>query len=289
MSLKDTPWEDQISLNTNDNLDFEVLAHAEEYREADAHPTNWDNFSLPLEEAGRLDTYPLPITADREGYYGPHHYSYWASGLRDRQNLVDMASRNGLEMDTYLDMGCATGRVIRHFALLNPEIQVYGSDINRRHVEWVNRYLPNTIIAFQNHSIPTLPLPDNSISLISAFSIFTHIESFETAWLLELKRILKPGGMAWVTVHTEKTWSALEETWPLYKALANHPEYKKIKHEEAMPSERLTFRWKSDRSYSSNVFYSYEYINRMWGRLFEIVETHHRLPGFQDVIVLRKT
>ena len=38
---------------------------------------------------------------------------------------------------------------------------------------------------FQNHSIPTLPLPDASIDLITAFSVFTHMEGMETAWLME--------------------------------------------------------------------------------------------------------
>ncbi|MEM7516868.1 MAG: hypothetical protein AAF368_08090, partial [Planctomycetota bacterium] len=121
-----------------------------------------------------------------------------------------------------------------------------------------------------------------------AFSVFTHIEAFETAWLMELRRVLRPGGLAWVTVHTEKTWEDMTENWPLYKALKNHPKFKEMDPAAPLPSEREVFRWRAERSYSSNVFYSFDYLHRNWSRYFEIAETHRRLPVFQDVLVLRK-
>jgi len=55
-----------------------------------------------------------------------------------------------------------------------------------------------------------------------------------------------------------------------------------------MDQDRLVFRWKSDRSYSSNVFYTNEYLQRTWGRIMDIKETHRRLPVYQDVVVLQK-
>jgi len=282
-------WEDLISLNSRCDTTFEVLGPAADYRAGDTH-TDWSGEGQAVEDALLKDTYPLPTTADREGYYGPHHFSYWASGLRDRRLLRECCDRLGVELEAYLDLGCASGRVIRHFAVADPEVKVYGCDINRRHVDWVAKHLPETIIAFQNHSIPNLPLPDNSLDLVSAYSVFTHIESFETSWLLELHRVLRPGGIAWVTVHTERTWSAMSEGWPLHKALAKHPDFTPYVEARAeLPAERLVYRWHSNRSYSSNVFYTSEYLRRTWGRIFEIAEDHHRLPGFQDVVVLRKS
>lgn len=173
-------------------------------------------------------------------------------------------------------------------AFQTPEIEVYGCDINRNHVDWVTDYLPQSVNVFHNHSAPSLPLEDRSLDLISAFSVFTHIESFETAWLLELRRVLKPGGIAWITVHTEKTWEDMREGWPLYTALRNHPKFLEMDPDEPMPGDRQVFRWKAERSYSANVFYKLDYLKRNWGRYFEIAEFHRRLPVFQDVLVLRR-
>ena len=171
---------------------------------------------------------------------------------------------------------------------IRPDIETLGCDINRFHIGWIARHLPANITAFQSHSIPSLPLPDDSVDLMSAFSVFTHIEALETAWLMELRRILRPGGIAWITVHSEKTWDDLNETWPLYGALRNHPDFDTSLPRRPMTRDRMVFRWRSDKSYTANVFYTFDYIRRAWGRIFDVVETHRRLPAFQDVIVLSK-
>jgi len=281
-----TIWEDQITLNSRGEMDFETLTPAAEWVATDAHPTDWDDQLGDVSAELASDDHPLPTVEDREGYFGPHHFSYWASGLRDLRNLEACCDRLGVEVESYLDLGCASGRVIRHFAAQRPEIRTLGCDINRRHIEWVTRFLPRSIVAFQNTSIPSLPLADASVDLVSAFSVFTHIEALETTWLMELERILRPGGLAWVTVHTEDTWLDMEPGWPLHGALRNHPEYEG--NSEPMTQDRLVYRWKTDRSYSSNVFYRWDYLDRVWGRMFDIAETHRRLPVFQDVVVLRK-
>lgn len=283
-------WEDQIALNNRADPTFEVLGPAAQYREGDSH-TDWSGEGEGLEIALQNDLAPLPTTRDREGYYGPWHFSYWASGYRDSRLLLDACSRLGVDLHDYLDLGCASGRVIRHFAFRpdTAHVNVYGCDINRRHVDWVAQHLPRDIVIFQNHSIPSLPLADNSLDLVSAYSVFTHIEAFETTWLMELQRVLRPGGIAWITVHTERTWAAMGPGWPLHKALSRHADFAPFVDERGdLPGDRLVFRWRADRSYSSNVFYSREYLQRTWSRFFEIVEDHHRHPGFQDVLVLRK-
>ncbi len=281
-------WENLISLNAFGEYSFDSLEPASAYREEDKSGIAWEKECTNIDEALPLDQSAIPTTADREGYFGNNHFSYWASGLRDRNNLMACAERLGVNVDNYLDFGCATGRVIRHFATAEKQINTYGCDINRMHVDWCAKFLPTNLTVFQNHSIPTLPLPDNSIDMISAFSVFTHIEAFETSWLMEMRRILKPGGIAWLTVHSEKTFEEVKDGWPLYIGLRNHPEFQKYKENQVMDQDRLVFRWKSDRSYSSNVFYTTDYLERTWGRIMELKEMHRRLPVFQDVVVLQK-
>ncbi len=280
-------WENLISLRSHEEPDFTVLPPPAAFKDKE-EIEEWLNVEeLDVETALRNDTCPLPETKDREGYFGNRHFNYWLSGLRDRHNLLKAVRKYRVRLRSYLDIGCASGRVIRHFACNDPQIKVYGCDINRMHVEWVQRYLPKHIIAFQNTALPILPLPDSSIDLVSAFSVFTHIETFEMAWLMEIRRILRPGGMAWISVHTEHTWEQMRETWPLYRALRNHPEFQKYKG-KPMEKDRLVFRWRSDKSYSSNVFYRTDYIRSLWGRLFEVKEIRHRHPRFQDVVILKK-
>ncbi|MEM8555320.1 MAG: class I SAM-dependent methyltransferase [Pseudomonadota bacterium] len=282
-------WEDLISLKANTESDFEVLPAPGDLPERDSH-TDWtkERLYVDLEVAVKRDTAPLPVAPDREGYYGPHHFSYWASGLRDASNVMFAAERLGVKVNSFLDLGCASGRVIRHLAFQSPKVEVYGCDINRAHVDWVTQYLPTSIQAFHSHSIPSLPLGDNSLDVVTAFSVFTHIEAFETAWLLELRRVLRPGGIAWVTVHTEKTWDDMGDGWPLYGALKKHPKFLGMDATQPMPGERQVFRWRGDRSYSANVFYTVDYLKKNWGRFFEVAEFHRRRPVFQDVLVLRK-
>jgi SAM-dependent methyltransferase len=286
----DRAWEDLISLHTVGHQDFDVLGPAAGYRAIDAHPTDWSTEGEGLEEALRRDTHPLPLTQDREGYYGPHHFSYWASGHRDARLLFEAADRLGVDLRSYLDLGCASGRVLRHVALSGRGIRSMGCDINRRHTDWVAQHLPRDITVFQNHSVPTLPLPDDSVDAVTAYSVFTHIEAFETTWLMELRRVLRPGGIAWLTVQTEQTWRSFGPGWPVFDALLDFPDFQPYVHERGplLPRPRTVFRRDLDRSYSSHVFYTRDYIHDTWGRILDVAEEHERHPDLQDVVILRK-
>jgi SAM-dependent methyltransferase len=202
---------------------------------------------------------------------------------------LERANTYGVTVKDYLDFGCASGRVLRHFAIQHPEIRSIGCDINRLHVEWCNTYLPDNCTTFQNHAIPSLPLEDSSLDLISAFSVFTHIESLETTWLMEIKRVLRPGGLAWITVHTEHTLQEMTEDWPLWKPVMKHRQSRKLLDSRRnFKGNRLVLRLLENRSYASNVFYKLDYLKEHWSRIFDIVEVLRRFPTFQDVLILRK-
>jgi predicted O-methyltransferase YrrM/SAM-dependent methyltransferase len=287
-SITADAWENYICLNSGTEKDFAPLPPAAEHVATDSRMNWWKN--LDYAEQLIRDSYPLPTTEDREGYFGPDHFSYWASGLLDARMLIDTARSLGVTPRAFLDLGCASGRVTRHTALELPEMKTMGCDINRLHVEWCNRYLPPSVTTFQNHSIPSIPLESNSVDIVSAYSVFTHIEAMETTWLMEIRRILRPGGIAWITLHTEGTLQDMTPDWPLWRPVMEHPEADKLidKEKRDFPGDRLVVRWLAGRSYSSNVFYKEAYVRQHWSRIMEVADFRRRHPSFQDVVILRK-
>ena len=283
-----TIWEDSVALNSREELGPEVLESVAHYVGQRDGSVVWDERALTMSEAVSRDADPLPIELHRELYYGPNHYNYWASGLRDWFQIKEWGDVNNVTFHDSLDLGCASGRLIRHLKVQGGVDRVMGCDINRLHVEWAARNLRNVDAVFQNTSMPTLPIESGSLDLITAFSVFTHIESFDTAWLMEIRRLLKPGGVAWLTVHGDRTWRELQPTWPLYAAMDAHADFQALRHSPELPQDRLVFRWISERSYSSNVFYRYEYLKRTWGRILDWVEVIPTLPAYQDIVVLRR-
>lgn len=281
-------WENLVCLNSAVEPAFSVLPPASAHRAGDGRLCDWEG--LDYAAALERDTWPLPETADRDGYYGPDHFSYWASGLTDARHLLAAATAHGvMQPACCLDLGCASGRVLRHLALERPQMRALGCDINRLHVEWCNRHMPPGCTVFQNHAIPSLPLPDGSVDIVSAYSVFTHIEAMETAWLMELRRILRPGGIAWITVHSEWTLQEMTPDWPLWNPVMQHPDAAtRLDAARNFAGDRLVLRWRSDRSYSSNVFYKLDYLRATWSRFLDIVEVRRRFPSFQDVLILRK-
>jgi SAM-dependent methyltransferase len=98
-----------------------------------------------------------------------------------------------------LDFGCGCGRVMRFF---DPGAwTIYGSEINPHHAEWCNANLPG-IRTLKNGFEPPLALPDASIDYVYTFSVFSHLSrEGGAAWLADLARVLKPGGIAMITTH----------------------------------------------------------------------------------------
>jgi SAM-dependent methyltransferase len=259
----------------------------------------FDNVKMErsIAEYMKSDGFPIPSPHDREGYFGGRHYHYWLSGLKDYLSLKEGLDEVGnplRESSAILDLGCASGRVLRHFACHEKELDLWGADINTRHVEWVRRFLAPSIKVFPATIVPHLPLEDNTCSLVYAFSVFTHIDELELAWIAEIRRILRRGGVAWLTIHSDHTWRAIERARPLYDtllAMKDHIQEYRVTPElfkVPMPTERVAFRWTTASIYNTNVFHSTDYIRREWGRFFEVLDIKREGHSYQDVVVMRK-
>jgi len=125
-------------------------------------------------------------------------------GRRAEESLRESLARAGTnleDMGRILDFGCGCGRVTRRLAGLPGEVR--GSDFDGDAVDWCREHL--TFATFtQNGLEPPLPLLDDHIDLVYAFSVLTHLPvPMQHAWVDELARIVRPGGYLLVSTHGE--------------------------------------------------------------------------------------
>jgi len=277
-------WENMVSLNPSSDDYIEPVESAAHY---DGESLQ-SRLQIPYAEEIKKDTYPLPAAKGREGYYGEHHLNYWMSGLKDSQEVMSVFKDvTGKVPETYMDFGGASGRVARHMLLQHGIKDVWIADINRQHVNFTLDIFDGRIKAFQSNSLPHLPLEDNSLDLITAFSVFSHIETFDETWLLELRRILKPGGLIIATANVD-TFQDITVNWPVYKALANHPEFDRSRFGKPLPEDRLVVRWNAEGAYSSVVYLSSKYVETRWKPFFQELRIIPYMTQFQSGVVMQK-
>lgn len=96
-----------------------------------------------------------------------------------------------------LEWGCGPGRLIRHVSgmLTDHQVRLTGADYNPESVAWCRRHLPG-IDFVENGLSPPLPLEGSRFDVAYNYSVLTHLsETMQRAWLLEMERVLKPGGL----------------------------------------------------------------------------------------------
>ncbi len=180
-----------------------------------------------------------------------------------------------------LDWGCGPGRVIRHVpGVAGESFDYYGTDLNEKSIEWCTANLKG--INFKRNGLTAeLDYPDDHFSFILGISIFTHLsEKLHYEWMTELKRILKTGGVLFLTTHGNNFKSILTEEER--KAFENG---KLIERAQTLEGHR-TYSAFQPKSFMENLFQD--------GTDFEILEHLEREPSGsgaipQDVWVVRLT
>jgi SAM-dependent methyltransferase len=181
-----------------------------------------------------------------------------------------------------LDFGCGTGRVLRHFADLAPGTELVGCDIHWPSVEWATRHLAPGFRFLANDPLPPLPEPDGSFDLVYGMSVFTHLTDSWSRWLLELRRVLRPGGVAILTFLGEDMAEPCGVVW----------DERRI----GMLELHIGAPWEEG---GPLVLHSPWWLRAHWGRAFEVIELRprpvapdRRVPDLSvdlhGVVVLRK-
>ncbi len=127
-----------------------------------------------------------------------------AGGLYEADMVADALAGAGVPLSgvrSALDFGCSSGRVARVLAAAYPDVRWQGCDPNGPAIAWAGENL-RAIEFFTSADEPPLPLPDASLDLVYAISIWSHFApALGLRWLEEMRRIVKPGGHLMLTTH----------------------------------------------------------------------------------------
>jgi SAM-dependent methyltransferase len=155
-----------------------------------------------------------------------------------------------------LDFGCGAGRTLRQFTDETADAEFWGCDIDEASIAWMKEYMSPPFQVFANDPDPPLDQPSESFDLIWAVSVFTHLASNWSGWLMELRRLLKPGALLLVTFMGRGMSELIaDEPW----------------NEDLFGMNVIKYGQSWDLG-GPMVLHSPWWIREHWGRAFEIVE-----------------
>jgi SAM-dependent methyltransferase len=138
---------------------------------------------------------------------GPSRRWFSERGRADAEKFRVLAARHGADVAAgldVLDFGCGAGRIARWLAgeVIAAGGSFAGSDLNPKLAAWCAAHLPGAYRVNGLH--PPLQQADDSLDLVYAHSVLTHLtEPTASAWLAEISRVLRPGGLALLSFHDE--------------------------------------------------------------------------------------
>ncbi len=172
-----------------------------------------------------------------------------------------------------LDFGCGAGRVLRHFAPEADRCEFHGCDIDQPAIAWARKHLSPPFNLFLSREVPPLERPNASFDLIWATSVFTHlVHETWSSWMLELHRLLRPGGILMASYLGEGQHWILGEPWD----------------DERIGMNVINAGLDWDRGGGPVVFHSEWWLRAHWGRAFEIVSIDEDGLENQGLVLMRR-
>jgi ubiquinone/menaquinone biosynthesis C-methylase UbiE len=131
-----------------------------------------------------------------------NYFSFYNKSIETAEWLVSYFRKyKELENLKVLDWGCGPGRVIRHLpSFMDNSCQFYGTDYNEKYIDWCIKNISN--VSFTTNKLaPPLNYKNETFDIVYGISIFTHLsKEMHFAWFNELIRVLKQGGILFLTL-----------------------------------------------------------------------------------------
>jgi SAM-dependent methyltransferase len=133
-----------------------------------------------------------------------HPVVYAGVGANIADEIIALARRHGAALKDrcpVLDFGCGSGRVAGPLAD-RVSVALQGCDVSDALIDWCRANLAGEFR--RTAPLPPLPYAEGAFALVYAVSVFTHLhEANARAWLAELARVTRPGGLAVLTIFDE--------------------------------------------------------------------------------------
>ncbi len=203
--------------------------------------------------------------------------TFLSTGREASENIRDVfeASRQpGSRYARWLDFGCGCGRVARHLERTVPIDELWGIDVDEEALRWTASHFRGSYERVA--ADPPTSLPAAHMDVVYAGSVFTHLsEERQLAWLAELHRVMRPGGLLIASTHAPGlSWSRPDLSEEARRTLARRG---------------FLFAAGGGRFNDDSAFHSCEYLVATWGRCFGL--RHFRENGlnrYQDLSVWQK-
>ncbi len=226
----------------------------------------------------------------------PSPERYFAAGEGSAEGLlaglravrVDLAQAGPI-----LDFGCGCGRTLQNLPF-DPGHPAHGCDVDAEAVAWAAANLPSVEFTVNQHT-PPLPYADDSFGLVYAISVFTHLdEGQQFTWLEELRRVIRPGGLALLSVMGEHAagfnWRNMGLSAAFVRTLRAELESAEDGFAFVSYAQRGTEHWRNpgaDEGYGL-AFHSRDYVEKRWASVAPVAAIlPGAVDGFHDLVVLR--
>lgn len=264
-------------LDVEDPLDIELRPNAiGRYRGQGVHWRGHGMGGLP--DPVNMTRVAGPVTLENFLLHG----ASWSVKL---ERMVASLSPGGFAAcRRIVDWGCGCGRIARHVPAIH-RAKIVGFDIDPVNVAWCRKHVAD--MRFEHCTVdPPLALEDASVDVLFAHSVLTHLsEARQQRWLEEIHRVLRPGGLAFLTVLAELSW--YERFYPhgrTPEAIAEYLEKGFVDHG-----------WQQDVGVDIDcpgayvqVSHGRGYVWATWSKLFEIIDWIDGFADLQSLVIVRK-
>jgi len=155
---------------------------------------------------GAPDGLPLPEPGDVQVITGRSYdvQAYLETGAESASSMREILARNDEDLvrcSPILDFGCGVARVLRHLPL--GDVELYGADFNPRMLAWCQENIQEAQFELCSAN-PPLPYRSGQFGLAYAVGVFTSFNAGQQlAWRDEMARVLRPGGLLYITLQSE--------------------------------------------------------------------------------------
>ena len=219
--------------------------------------------------------------------YGGSQQGYLDRGEEDiakMRAVLEVAGHPFADGQKILEFGVAGGRMLRWLFDLTDRCEIWGADIDARYIVWCQQNLSPPFHFVTTSGSAHLPFEDRYFDLIYAGSVFTHIDDLAYAWFMELRRVIKPGGVLYVTIHDKHTIELLRSSY------GNEPLARRLREDaEASAWASSEFaKFTIGRAVDSQVFYDVDQLCKSLEPFYKLLSIEEEAYGKQTALMLER-